>query len=247
MLEFKNVCVAAGKTKILDGIDLKLEPQSLTVLIGRNAAGKSTLLSCLTGERKYAGTISFEGTDLADISKKERAKLISLMTQKLPSPEISGRHLIRLGRTPYLDLGKHFTDEDEKECEYATELTGTKELLDKKVSLMSGGERQKIFLAMLLAQNTDFVAFDEPTSYMDAQHEREFSSLIADIVKKQKKTALVVMHDLTRAVEIADNIVILDKGKIIFHGSSRDTVESGIIEKVFDVKAYDCNGFIIYK
>ncbi len=247
MLELKNVSVTVGKTKILDGICLCPEPQALTVLIGRNAAGKSTLLSCLTGERKYTGTISFGEKDLSELSKKERSRLLSVMPQKLPSPDISGGHLIRLGRTPYLDIGRRFTDEDKKECETATELTGTRELLGKKVSLMSGGERQKIFLAMLLAQNTPFVAFDEPTSYMDARHEREFSSLISDIVKRQKKTALVVMHDLTRAVEIADNIAIMEKGRIIFHGSSRDAAESGIIERAFDVKCYDCGGLKIYR
>ncbi len=247
MLEFNNISVTAGKTKILDGVTLKLEQGTLTALIGRNAAGKSTLLSCLTGEIKHTGTISFNGKDLAELSKRERASLVSLMPQKLPCPDITGRHLIRLGRTPYLDIGRHFTAEDTAECERAISLTQTAELLSKKVSLMSGGERQKIFLAMLFAQNTPFIAFDEPTSYMDARHEREFSSLITDTVRKHKKTTLVVMHDLTRAVEIADNIAVLEKGRIIFYGSSCEAAESGIIEKTFDVKAYDCDGLRIYR
>ncbi len=247
MVEFKSISVSAGKTKILDGVDLKLVPDSVTALIGRNAAGKSTLLSCLTKERKYNGTVTFNGKDLELISHRERARLISVLPQKLPCPDISGEHLIRLGRTPYLDIGKHFTDDDRKQCEKAIEQAGVHSLIKKRVSLMSGGERQKIYLAMLLAQNTPFIALDEPTSYMDAAHEREFSALITDTVKKHKKTALVVMHDLTRAVEIADNIAILDGGKIIFHGTSHEAVESGLIESTFGVKAYDCDGIKIYR
>lgn len=247
MLEFRNVSVAAGRTKILDGVTLRLKNGTLTALIGRNAAGKSTLLSCLTGEMKYTGSIALNGKELSLMSKRERAMHVSLMPQRLPSPDISGGHLIRLGRTPYLDLGRHFTEEDIRMCKKAVSLTDTEGLLSKKVSTMSGGERQKIYLAMLLAQNTPFIAFDEPTSYMDAQHEREFAGLITDTVKKHKKTALVVIHDLTRAVEIADNIAILEKGRIIFYGSSREAAESGIIERTFDVRAYDCNGLRIYR
>ena len=247
MVEFRNVSVSAGRTKILDGIDLKLTPNTVTVLIGKNASDKSTLLSCLTRERKFNGSITVSGKDLKLMSHRERAQLIALLAQKLPCPDISGEHLVRLGRTPWLDLGRHFTDEDRKSCEAAIETAGARELVRKNVSLMSGGERQKIYLAMLLAQNTPFIALDEPTSYMDARHEREFSTLIADIVKKHRKTALVVMHDLTRAVEIADNIAILDGGKIIFYGTATEAAESGLIESTFGVKAYSCDGIKIYR
>ena len=99
MLEFKNISVAAGKTKILEDVSLKIHPNSITALIGKNAAGKSTLLSCLTGETKYRGNITFDGKSLSDMTARERARLISLLPQKLPCPEISGGHLIRLGRT----------------------------------------------------------------------------------------------------------------------------------------------------
>ena len=247
MLEFKNISVAAGKTKILEDVSLKIHPHSITALIGKNAAGKSTLLSCLTGETKYRGSITFDGKNLSDMSARERARLISLLPQKLPCPEISGGHLIRLGRTPHLDIGRHFTAEDKALCKKAAELTDTSDLLDKKLSVMSGGERQKIYFAMLLSQNTPIVALDEPTSYMDAQHEREFSALLKTTVEKEKKTALVVMHDLTRAVEIADYIAILDNGKVVFYGTSRECTESGLIESTFGVKAYSCDGLIIYR
>ncbi len=247
MLEFKNLSVTAGKTKILDNINLTIKPRSITALIGKNAAGKSTLLSCLTGEVKYTGSITLSGKSLSAMPSRHRAQLISLLPQKLPCPEISGGHLIRLGRTPYLDLGRHLTQEDKDYCRKAAELTGATDLISKKLSVMSGGERQKIYFAMLLAQNTPVIALDEPTSYMDAQHEREFSALLRATVKNEKKTALVVMHDLTRAVEIADYIAVLKDGRIVFYGTKGECAESGILESAFGVKAYKCDGLIIYR
>ena len=129
-------------------------------------------------------------------------------------------------------------------------LESTNDLRDlslKKISEMSGGERQKIFLAMTLAQDTRLIAFDEPTSFMDIMHEKEFYRLLTDTVKKYKKTALVVMHDLTRAAEIADSIAVMDNGKIVAHSKTEEIVKSGIIEKLFNATRYDFNGLTIYR
>lgn len=247
MLEIEKLCVTAGKNKILNGVSLSLKPHTITALIGKNAAGKSTLLSCLTGERRYTGKINFSGKDLAMMNPKERAQLISLMPQQLPCPDITGSELVRLGRTPYLDLGRRLTETDLAEVERAISAVSAEGLRNKKIPLMSGGEKQRIFLAMTLAQNTRLIAFDEPTSFMDAGNEREFYSLLTDTVKKHKKTALVVMHDLTRAAEIADSIAVLDNGKIIFHESPAKAKESGIIESVFGVKGYEVDGITVYR
>lgn len=247
MLEIEKLCVTIGKNKILNEVSLSVKPHTITALIGKNAAGKSTLLSCLTGERKYTGKICLCGNDLAMMSMRERAQLISLLPQQLPCPDITGRGLVSLGRTPYLDIGKRLTQADLAETEKAIAAVNAHSLADKKISEMSGGEKQRIFLAMTLAQNTRLIAFDEPTSFLDISHEKEFYSLLTDTVKKQKKTALVVMHDLTRAAEISDNIAILDRGKIIFHNNSREAVKCGIIESVFGVKGYAVEGITVYR
>lgn len=247
MLKIENLKVEIKNSTILDGISLSVRPHTITALIGKNASGKSTLLSCLTGERKYTGKITFCDKDLALMSQKERARLISLLPQHLPVPDITGTDLVKMGRTPYLDIGRRFTKEDELQVQKALEAADAKDLSLKKISEMSGGERQKIFLAMTLAQDTRLIAFDEPTSFMDIMHEKEFYCLLTDTVKKHKKTALVVMHDLTRAVEIADSIAVMDNGKIVAHGKTKEIVKSGIIEKLFNVTRYDFNGLTIYR
>lgn len=247
MLKIENLTLSYKKTTVLDGVNLSLKPHTVTALIGKNAAGKSSLLSCLTGQNRYKGKITFSGKDLALMSIRERAKLISLLPQQLPSPDITGYELVKLGRTPYLDVGRRFTEEDIEAVEKAIALVKAENIINKKITDMSGGEKQKIYLAMTLATDTRLIAFDEPTSYMDAHHEREFYNLLESTVKKQKKTALVVMHDLTRAVETADSIAVLDNGKIIFHDDTEKVKQSGIIQEVFGVKAYEVEGMTVYR
>lgn len=247
MLNIENLTVKIKNTTILDGVCLSVKPHTITAIIGKNAAGKSTLLSCLTGERRYTGKITFCDKNLALMPSKERAQLISLLPQQLPSPDISGYDLVKMGRTPYLDIGRRFTKEDVLQVEKAFEAADATKLYDKRVCEMSGGEKQKLFLAMTLCQNTRLIAFDEPTSFMDVIHEKDFYRLLTDTVKKHKKTALVVMHDLTRAAEIADSIAVMDNGKIVMHGKTEDIIKSGIIEKLFNVTRYDFNGLTIYR
>ncbi len=247
MLKFENICVSAGKTDILKNINLEIRPHTVTVILGRNAAGKSTLLSCLTGERKYTGTISFSGKNLAMLPSRERAALVSLLPQHLPKAEITVGELVRLGRTPHLDFAGRFTKEDESSVEDALSLTGINHLEHRRVSELSGGERQKAYLAMTLAQSTRLIALDEPTTYMDARHEKDFSGLLVSLVKKKKKTVLAVMHDLTRAVGIADSIVIIENGEVLIHESTEKVRESGLIEKIFGVERYDIGELTVYK
>lgn len=247
MLKIENLSVSSGKTEILKNIDLEIKPHSITVILGKNAAGKSTLLSCLTGERKHTGTISFSGRSLALMSHRERARLISLLPQHLPKVQITVSELVKLGRTPHLDFAGHFTKEDELRVSAAIEDCGISHLENKKVSEVSGGERQKAYLAMTLAQNTRLIAFDEPTTYMDARHEKEFSDLIVHLARKKKKTVLAVMHDLARAIEIADNIIIIDNGEVIINKEADEVKNSGLIEEIFGVKRYDTDKLTFYR
>lgn len=247
MLEFENLCVTSGKREILKNISLKIKPHTVTVILGKNAAGKSTLLSCITGERRYTGSVSFSGKNLAMLSARERACLVALLPQHLPKADITVERLVGLGRTPYLDLAGHFSKEDELQTERAISEMGIEHLKGRSLEQISGGERQKAYLAMVLAQNTRLIALDEPATYTDAVFSSELYGIITDLVRKKKKTVLAVMHDLTAATEIADNIIILDEGEVIFAGDRKTAVDSGVIERVFGVKRYDIGEMIFYK
>ena len=208
MLELKNISVTKNKKEILRDVSFSVKPHTITAIIGKNGSGKSTLVSCLTGESKYKGTIFFSDDDIALLNSRQRARLVSLLPQNLPAVPITVEKLVEMGRNPYTDVGKRLSEKDLQQIEKAIECAGIENIRHKKLTEISGGERQKAYIAMVMSQNTRVIAFDEPTTYMDVQAEKTFMSLILELKEKHKKTLLVVMHNLSAAVEIADNILL---------------------------------------
>jgi len=239
MLELKNIRVVKNKKEILKNVTVSLKPHTLTVVIGKNGSGKSTLLSCLTGESKYQGTIHFDDKDLALMPKRQRAAYISFLPQSLPSVPITVENLVAMGRTPYVDMGKNLSEKDEEQIEKAIADTGIETIRNKKLTEISGGEKQRAYIAMVLAQNTRVIALDEPTTYMDIQFQKELRSLLTELKEKHKKTLITVMHDLSMAAEIADCIILLDEGRVVFSGEKEEVLQSGKIESTFNVKKYE--------
>ena len=239
MLELKNIRVVKNKKEILKNVTVSLKPHTLTVVIGKNGSGKSTLLSCLTGESKYQGTIHFDDKDLALMPKRQRAAYISFLPQSLPSVPITVENLVAMGRTPYVDMGKNLSEKDEEQIEKAIADTGIETIRHKKLTEISGGEKQRAYIAMVLAQNTRVIALDEPTTYMDIQFQKELRSLLTELKEKHKKTLITVMHDLSMAAEIADCIILLDEGGVVCSGEKEEVLQSGKIESTFDVKKYE--------
>lgn len=239
MLEFKNISVTKNKKEILKDVSFSVKPHTVTAVIGKNGSGKSTLLSCLTGESRYTGAIHFSDSDISLMSKRQRAATVAFLQQNLPVVPITVENLVAMGRTPYIDIGKHLTEKDKVQIEKAIVSVGIESIRQKKLSEISGGEKQKAYIAMVLAQNTRVVALDEPTTYMDVQYEKEFMSLLRELKEKHKKTLLVVMHNLSRAAEIADYILILNEGRVAFSGEKEEAIQSGKIESIFNVKKYE--------
>lgn len=241
MLEIKNVSVTKNKKEILHDVSFSAESNTITAIIGKNGSGKSTLISCLTGESKYKGSVLFARDDLSALALKQRARLISLLPQDLPMVPITVEKLVEMGRSPYTDIGKRLSAEDARHIENAIKSAGVEELRHKKLTEISGGERQRAYIAMVLSQNTPVIALDEPTTYMDVQVEKSFISLISELKDKHQKTLIVVMHDLSRAVEIADNILVLDHGMVKGFGETDSVLQSGSIEATFGVTRYECD------
>lgn len=239
MLELKNIRVVKNKKEILKNVTVSLKPHTLTVVIGKNGSGKSTLLSCLTGESKYQGTIHFDDKDLALMPKRQRAAYISFLPQSLPSVPITVENLVAMGRTPYVDMGKNLSEKDEEQIEKAIADTGIETIRHKKLTEISGGEKQRAYIAMVLAQNTRVIALDEPTTYMDIQFQKELRSLLTELKEKHKKTLITVMHDLSMAAEIADCMILLDEGRVVSSGEKEEVLQSGKIESTFGVKKYE--------
>lgn len=242
MLEFDRVRVESGDRALLKDVSFKLQPHKITVLLGRNGSGKSTLLQCVNQCRRYTGEIRLDGQSLALLTPRERARQIAILPQILPETELCVRELAALGRMPYTDASGRLSETDRQAVVGAMQMAGVEDLSERSCGTLSGGERQRAFLAMLLAQNPRIAMLDEPAAYMDvdARHElREHTALLA---RKQKKTLLVVMHDLNEAVRMADNIVVLDAGECLFSGTLRECLNAHVLEESFRVRRFSAAG-----
>lgn len=238
MLEINNLTAGYGKKTVLNNVSFKVPKNSITAVIGRNSSGKSTIISCINGQIKYSGSIKVDGTDLQNLTLRERAQKISVLSQFLTSPAFTVGQLVAFGRNPYIGLNGRMTDTDREIVASAIKSVGISNLEKRYVSSLSGGERQMAYLAMVLAQNTDLIVLDEPTSFMDISNESSFLKLLSEICRKEGKTVLIVMHNLTYAVNFADNIVVIDDGIVLYSGDKNECLQKNIIENNFDVKRY---------
>ena len=242
MLEFDRGCVTHRGRSILHEISFSLRPHRITALLGRNGSGKSTLIRCVNGLQRYTGEIRLDGVSLALTPPRERARKIGILPQILPETALRVGALAALGRNPYVDAAGRLSPEDRRMVSEALRAAGMEEFADRSLKELSGGERQRAFLAMLLAQNTRILLMDEPTTYLDVDARRDLRELIRTLAQKQKKTLMVVLHDLNEAVELADDVVILKNGETCFCGDVQACLDAHILEDCFHVTRRDCLG-----
>lgn len=235
MLEFKNVSVTVHKKSILSNVSFSAKEGRITALIGKNGSGKTTLLGCASGMRRYSGEIFISGRGLREMRTVERAKKAAFLPQMMPETALSVRSLVSLGRNPYVGSMGSLSDKDKAAVREAMRLTDTEIFADRGVNTLSGGEKRRAFIAMLLAQEAPLLILDEPTSYLDAASVRQLGDLLRNISAKEGKTILTVMHDLSEAVSLADDIAVMDGGKIIFYGTRSELLQSKVIEETFGV------------
>lgn len=236
MIEFKNVSLVRGKKEILKDVSFHLEKGTITSVIGKNGAGKTSALKCLMQEYPYKGKIFLEGNDISKMSSKERARRISCLPQILKDVPFTVYELAYLGRRPYQNRIGRSAKEDKDQIERALYLTGLYDLKDRSVDTLSGGEKQRAYLSMVLAQNTDVIALDEPSAYLDAAAEREMYSLLRKLSGEMGKTIIQIVHNLFRAVDGSDSIVILDQGRMIKQLDKDEIQNETVIEEIFSVK-----------
>ena len=239
MIEFKHVNVVLRGRKIIDDCSFRLKKGSITVLLGRNGSGKTTLLNCINAAVRYTGEIRVGGENIAFLSRRERARRVAILPQRLPDSDLNVRSLVNIGRNPYVNPLGRLDDEDKRIVQEAMECAGIAGFSEINLSRLSGGERQRAFIAMLLAQNTPVLMLDEPTTYLDIDARKELLRLLKELAAKNGKTLLVIMHDINETMDIADDIVLLDAGKCLFSGIKADFLDQKLAEKHFALKRFD--------
>lgn len=244
MLKIENLSAFYGKKQVVFDLSSELKKGRFTAILGRNGSGKSSLLSCIGGIKGYSGKILLGGRDISEIPSRERAKMLSYLPQSLPVTQFTVLETVAFGREPYTSF--KLSEKDVEIIENSIEKCGISHLRNKKLTEISGGERQMAYLAMTLAQDADILLLDEPTTYMDAPHARKF----LDILKNAQgggKTVAAVMHDLTQAVKYADDILLIDEGRLIFAGSKEECLKNKAIERVMCVESHTLDdGTVIF-
>lgn len=238
MLEFKRISVTRKGRPVLNDVSFTVPEKSITVLLGKNGCGKSTLLECVTGQVRYSGAITLNGTDISSFNRRALAKEIAVLPQTLNATSLSVESLVSLGRYAHTGSTGILTVQDKSKIASAMSITGIADYRTRACNELSGGERQKAYLAMILAQDTPYILLDEPTTFLDTSYRRETYDLMRSLVSDHGKTLFIVMHDLSEAVALADNICVLDDGRSEFDGSVAEFLSGDIYERLFGVKKY---------
>ncbi|GGM59324.1 ABC transporter ATP-binding protein [Dactylosporangium sucinum] len=222
------------RTVVAD-LDVTVLEGKVTAIVGANACGKSTLLRGLARLlRPRAGTVYLDGRQMASLSTLDVAKVLGLLPQTPVAPDgITVADLVSRGRYPHQGWFRRWTDADDDAVARALDATGTAELLDRPLRQLSGGQRQRVWVAMALAQDTDLLLLDEPTTYLDINHQVELLRLLRKLNAESGRTIVIVMHDLNLACRYCDHIIAMADGSIVAEGAPVDVVTAELIEKVF--------------
>lgn len=231
--------LAYGDRQIVSALDITIPPGKLSVIVGANACGKSTLLRGLA--RLLApqrGAVYLDGKPIHQLPTREVATKLGVLPQSPTAPDaISVADLVGRGRYPHQGWFRRWTEEDDAAVADALLATDTTDIADRSVDELSGGQRQRVWIAMALAQQTDILLLDEPTTFLDINHQVEVLDLLTDLVRLQGRTVIVVLHDLNLACRYADYIVAMKAGKIVAEGRPAGTITAEVVRDVFGIKS----------
>ncbi|WP_018922977.1 ABC transporter ATP-binding protein [Salsuginibacillus kocurii] len=236
-IETKDLTLAYGETTIIDSLDLKVPPGEITVFIGSNGSGKSTLLRAMARLLKpKQGAVVLDGKAVADSSTKEVAKQMAILPQGPTAPaELSVFQLVKLGRYPHQNLFNQWSKEDEEHVFEALRMVQLEDLAERTVATLSGGQRQRAWIAMTLAQDTDLLLLDEPTTYLDLNHQIEILDILYDLNRESGRTVVMVLHDLNLAARYADHMVAVSNQTVYQSGTPNEIMTKEVIGDVFDM------------
>jgi ABC-type cobalamin/Fe3+-siderophores transport system ATPase subunit len=238
-LRAQGVTLTYGDEPVVDNLDVSVPDGKITVIVGPNACGKSTLLRALARVlRPKSGSVILDGEEILKLPTREVARRLGLLPQAPISPQgIFVSDLVARGRTPHQSALQQWSDADEVAVLDALEATETLELADRRVDELSGGQRQRVWIAVALAQQTELLLLDEPTTFLDLPHQIDVLNLLRRLNRKDGRTIVVVLHDLNLACRYADHIIAMRSGRIVAEGVPAEVVTPETIRAVFDL---DC-------
>jgi iron complex transport system ATP-binding protein len=234
-----NITLAYDEAVVIEELSVSVPAGSITSVVGPNGCGKSTLLRSLARLMKpRGGAVYLDGDAISKLPTREVARRLGILPQSPEAPEgLTVRELAAQGRYPHQSWLKQWSKEDERAVEKALGITGVLELADRPLDTLSGGQRQRAWISMALAQETETLLLDEPTTFLDMAHQLEVLQLLERLNREEGRTILMVLHDLNNAARYSHHIVALSRGRVFAAGAPEDVMTGELLREVFSVEA----------
>ena len=236
MIKVDNIFKKYGEKEILSDVSLELPKKKIISFIGSNGAGKSTLLSIITRTlSRDSGNVVIENKNLEEWRTEELAKVLSILKQSNHlNIRLTVKELVSFGRYPY-SKGK-LTLEDEEKVGQAIEYMGLKNLENRFIDELSGGQRQMAYIAMVIAQDTEYIFLDEPLNNLDMKHSVQIMKILRNLVDEKGKTIIIVIHDINFVASYSDYIVALKDGKMIRYGNTEEIMKNEVLKDIYGME-----------
>ncbi|WTS75615.1 ABC transporter ATP-binding protein [Streptomyces sp. NBC_00105] len=237
-MEARGVTVGYGGRSVIDDLHVAIPPGVISTIIGSNGCGKSTLLRTLSRLLKPTkGSVVLDGEDIATLRTRDVAKKLGLLPQAPVAPDgLTVADLVARGRHPHQSWLRQWSSDDAAVVERALAMTGVSDLADRPVDALSGGQRQRVWISMTLAQGTDLLLLDEPTTFLDLAHAIDVLDLVDDL-HESGCTVVMVLHDLNLATRYSDNLIVMKAGSILAQGHPRDVITAELLHEAFGLRA----------
>ena len=238
-LSAENISVRLGGKEILRNVSCNFLSGKKTAIIGPNGAGKSTLLKilCLL-IKNFSGNVKIDGIDIRTLGRNNLARIMAILPQERDAPnDTTVKQLISFGRFPYRKFFGGNSSEDDAAIKNALEITKLTDFANRQVISLSGGEKQRAWLAMTLAQRPKILLLDEPTTYLDISHQLEVMDIISDVNKTFSTTIIMVLHDINHARLFSDQILIIKDKKVFAAGNPKKILSAQTLSDIFNVEA----------
>ncbi|WP_046226049.1 iron ABC transporter ATP-binding protein [Paenibacillus dauci] len=236
MLEVKNLSKTYNGKKVVDDVSLTINKGQITSFIGPNGAGKSTLLSMISRLiTRDQGEVWLEGREISSCDSRELARTLAILKQANHIElRLTIRELVAFGRFPY-SQGR-LKKEDEHHVDEAIAYMGLTEMQHKYLDELSGGQKQRAYIAMVLAQDTEYILLDEPLNNLDMKHSVQIMQTLRRMVQELGKTIVLVIHDINFASCYSDRIVALKNGQIVQQGSVEEIIDTDVLRGIYDLE-----------